>query len=87
MKITETNNEKTVKFDSLKKGDVFKLRHDKNHYMKMERCETGTIYADSWYIDTYDCSWRNAVNLFNGNVVKICGNELVIPVDCELVVK
>lgn len=85
MKITETIKEPAqISFGSLKIGDVFKIKNDKNYYMKTEKYETS--YEDP-FDGSYMYTFRNAVCLSNGKIIKVDGYINVIPVDCELIIK
>lgn len=85
MKIIDNTKEpKPITFADLKVGDVFKLRNDKNYYMKTERCNYD-VY--NWYYDDFDFDYRNTVCLSNGVIKKTYSTTEVIPVDSELVIK
>ena len=85
MKIIENIKEpKPITFADLKVGDVFKLSHDTNYYMKTEifNFEKYNFFDGDIY---YDC--RNTVCLSNGKIMKTQRTTEVIPVDCELIIK
>lgn len=85
MKIIENTKEvKAITFADLKVGDVFKISHDKNYYMKTEYFgfdEYDYLYDNIYY----NC--RNTVCLSNGKIMKTQSTTEVIPVDCELIIK
>ena len=85
MKIIENTKEpKPITFADLNIGDVFKLSHDTNYYMKTEY-----FSFDKWDIFDGDVyyDWRNTVCLSNGKIMKIQRTTEVIPVDSELIIK
>lgn len=72
MKITGNIN--AIKtFNDIKEGEVF--FHKQNYVLKIEK-----IYET-------DDEYVNAVYLNNGEGGTFQGNEIVAPVDCELVIK
>lgn len=84
MKIVESTNEPQITFGDLKVGDVFKVKHDKNYYMKTEKYEVA-------YEDPFDGSfiwtYRNTICLSNGKIMKTSNDTKVFPIDCELIIK
>lgn len=67
--------ENTVVFRNLELGEVFR-RFGETHYIKFEA-----------YRDEHSDSYWNAVQLESGCLSHVDADELVICVDCELVVK
>ena len=85
MKIVENTKEiNPITFANIKVGDVFKLKGDKNYYMKTQyfSFEDYDFYYDTYYYDA-----RNTVCLSNGKIMRIDKETEVIPVDCELIIK
>lgn len=85
MKIVESTKEaKQITFANIKVGDVFKIKGDKNYYMKTQYFgfENYDYYYDTNYYDS-----RNTVCLSNGKIMKTQSTTEVIPVDCELIIK
>lgn len=72
MKIYNPNSPKTVKFDTLEAGVVFKF--DCVYYMKMKARGTPSMPF-------------NAVSLLSGIAIGISSNAQVVPVSGEFVVK
>lgn len=72
MKITNKAYEEYA-FDNLYNGDVFKFAaNDANFYMK-------TVSVGDYYYNT--------VQLSNGDMIHTDKDHVIIPVDCELIVK
>lgn len=85
MKIIEnTKKVKPITFADLKVGDVFKLKNDKNYYMKTEYFSFDEY---DWYSDGCWYDYRNTVCLSTGKIMKTQSATEVIPVDSELVIK
>lgn len=85
MKIVENTKETNpITFSDIKVGDVFKLKGDKNYYMKTQHLgfEAYDFYYDTSYYDS-----RNTVCLSNGKIMRTSTTTEVIPVDCELIIK
>ena len=85
MKIVESTKETNpITFGDIKVGDVFKLKGDKNYYMKAQHFgfENYDYYYDTCFYDS-----RNTVCLSNGKIMKTSTTTEIIPVDSELIIK
>ena len=85
MKIIENTKEiKPITFEDINNGDVFKIRNDKNYYMKTN--ERKYDICDDYGCFMY-CNSINAVCLSSASLWQFNRTTEVIPVDCELIIK
>ena len=83
MKIVENIEEPKITFNSLKVGDVFKVKHDAKYYMKTEN----VVFYDTLLGENFFRTYRNTVCLSNGAIMKTDMDIKVFPIDCELIIK